>query len=1541
MQVFRSILSKEQVESDTPDQEITITKMTEYISVRFLGVLTYFETTLIDPENERSVKSGALMSLGEIIRFLGTNKITPFRFKILSMLKTAQLLDDPELTRISIQIWTIFIHTVDIETLGSLLSTIIVSLEPLLKIQSEEINSICKYLIITNGNLLSRHISDLFFIEETNVSDEIKAIVKRQTKYIQQEKFIVKLFQFIKYINHENLGVRLYGIKYLRSLLKQNRDELNHLIVGQNTIVPILETLLDNLMVGCKHTDENLQLASGECLGELGAIEPSLISINYSPEKHKFALSIHSDVFAAMALDELCRAYQFQKDTKYVDSFSLAIQEILTDRDVNPKINKNIHVWEAIPERMRSLMEPLLTSCYTGFRKNPNITIHPIYGSSKCRTFEDWSFIWATKMIDHVESVKTKLLLNSFKPSIKRNMNILSMFLPYIILHSLASDNKENQKHIAEEVNAVLTAITTTNRKTGNPIEISKQTQRSWRSINMIVLDSYKNNTNFDSQVVRNTVDFDIGIKSAKLIFNQFDFLTQWLRNYRKKYAINKEYKSVENFLNSFDRKLLAKANYNCNDYARALMYIESYIEENPLQRLQDELTFLAEIYGELMNPDSLEGAMSLKVKEPTLSEQILAHNVTGRLQESAACFERMMQVSEVEGVSIDHMKNIIHCYLRLDQPETALLMSQGLLEKIYDKKNYYLLQEQRAEPLWRLSRFEELEELVKIPQIRESSNWGVKCGQLLLNIRKQNFVEFNETLKTTRLTILLMLKASANEQNAYHKGYPHVLKLHFINEFENIGELIKDTNRLFSVDGKTMLTELFENWNSRLELLQSTAKLMEPILCLRRTLLVELKNLMTKHCYNRPIMNDLVRSVDNYIGHLYIKSTELAIKAGNIQQGQIYIMNAEPYENQEMFLVKSKLLWKKGEQRNTFKLLEKETKALLARKKVKDVTELSVADRKIYSRAKLLIAKYNAESMNIDTNLNLVYFRDAVKSFPESEKCLVYLAQYTDKVFASLTDDEQQGEMGTSLLHEVLLNYGKSMLYGCHYIYQSMPRLLSIWLDFTAKMKSDEKYRVISSKMNKMVEKLSNLLPPFIFFTCFSQLVSRICHPSPEVYSVIKTILVKLILNFPQQSLWMISSVFKSSYSNRVKRCIEIFEDKRLNNSETQKLIDDFNSLVEKLIELTNKDIQQTPVTITKLVPSLPQLFSSTKFSQIILPIQKQMQPNLPPQSTRDKPADTFKAFPNNFVFIRGIKDEVVILQSLQRPRKIALLGTDGLEYIVMLKPKDDLRKDYRLMEFNSIVKEYLHQDPDARERRLNIRTYAVIPLNEECGIIEWVQNLETFRAIVTDIYKQRGILMMNREIKNASCDIKDAQSKKRDVFLRIFLPRHPPVFSDWFKVTFTTPHNWYQARTAYIKTTAVMSMVGYILGLGDRHGENILFDSTNGDTVHVDFNCLFNKGETFDYPERVPFRLTHNMVHAMGPLGVEGLFRKCCEITLKILRTQTPTLMSVLKPFVYDPLVSWSRTTKSHNHNLERTDPQAMTNVKHIEERLKGFVS
>ena len=61
---------------------------------------------------------------------------------------------------------------------------------------------------------------------------------------------------------------------------------------------------------------------------------------------------------------------------------------------------------------------------------------------------------------------------------------------------------------------------------------------------------------------------------------------------------------------------------------------------------------------------------------------------------------------------------------------------------------------------------------------------------------------------------------------------------------------------------------------------------------------------------------------------------------------------------------------------------------------------------------------------------------------------------------------------------------------------------------------------------------------------------------------------------------------------------------------------------------------------------------------------------------------------------------------------------------------------------------------------------------------------------------------------------------------------------------------------RQTWTRTVAVWSMVGHVLGLGDRHGENLLMDMCTGACVHVDFSCLFDKGITLEVPEVVPFR-------------------------------------------------------------------------------------
>ena len=156
-------------------------------------------------------------------------------------------------------------------------------------------------------------------------------------------------------------------------------------------------------------------------------------------------------------------------------------------------------------------------------------------------------------------------------------------------------------------------------------------------------------------------------------------------------------------------------------------------------------------------------------------------------------------------------------------------------------------------------------------------------------------------------------------------------------------------------------------------------------------------------------------------------------------------------------------------------------------------------------------------------------------------------------------------------------------------------------------------------------------------------------------------------------------------------------------------------------------------------------------------------------------------------------------------------------------------------------------------------------------------------------------------------------------------------PVFSQWFVNNFSDPQSWLRGRMSYVYSTAVISMMGYIIGLGDRHLENINVDTKTGETFHVDMNCLFNKGETMNVPEVVPFRLTHNMVDAFGPLGVEGPFRIACEIALRVMRQEKDLIMSVLRPFVYDPLVDWTRSRRE----------EGTVHLSRVQDRLSGLVT
>ena len=135
--------------------------------------------------------------------------------------------------------------------------------------------------------------------------------------------------------------------------------------------------------------------------------------------------------------------------------------------------------------------------------------------------------------------------------------------------------------------------------------------------------------------------------------------------------------------------------------------------------------------------------------------------------------------------------------------------------------------------------------------------------------------------------------------------------------------------------------------------------------------------------------------------------------------------------------------------------------------------------------------------------------------------------------------------------------------------------------------------------------------------------------------------------------------------------------------------------------------------------------------------------------------------------------------------------------------------------------------------------------------------------------------------------------------------------------------------------------SAVGHLIGLGDRHSENILIDTKCGECVHVDFDCIFDKGLLLPRPEVIPFRLTPNMLDAFGPTGADGLYAGALTESMRTLRQNRDTLLSVLEPFLNDPVINFSKSkqkSKEDKDAKKKDAKNAKNSIAKIEGRLNG---
>ncbi|GFQ77962.1 serine-protein kinase ATM [Trichonephila clavata] len=317
------------------------------------------------------------------------------------------------------------------------------------------------------------------------------------------------------------------------------------------------------------------------------------------------------------------------------------------------------------------------------------------------------------------------------------------------------------------------------------------------------------------------------------------------------------------------------------------------------------------------------------------------------------------------------------------------------------------------------------------------------------------------------------------------------------------------------------------------------------------------------------------------------------------------------------------------------------------------------------------------------------------------------------------------------------------------------------------------------------------------------------------------------------------------------------------------------------------------------------------------------------------------------NIIGIHSFHNEFRMCGGITLPKVIKCIGVDGSEREQLVKGSDDLRQDAVMQQVFCLVNCLLKQRMETKNRKLHIRTYKVVPVSRRSGVLQWCEGTQVLSQYLGPAHLRYYPSMNSpQDCRKKMMSIASVSQlpKKRQIYDSICAD-FPPVFRYFFLENFPEPSAWFERRQSYIKSVAASSIVGYIMGLGDRHVNNILIDKNTAEVVHIDFGIAFEKGKILATPETVPFRLTRDVVDGMGINGVEGTFKRCCEKTLEVMRNSQDVLLTILEVLLHDPLYEWSIPAATQKNNNISSNSQNEVNtlaeraLMRLQQKLQGL--
>ena len=196
---------------------------------------------------------------------------------------------------------------------------------------------------------------------------------------------------------------------------------------------------------------------------------------------------------------------------------------------------------------------------------------------------------------------------------------------------------------------------------------------------------------------------------------------------------------------------------------------------------------------------------------------------------------------------------------------------------------------------------------------------------------------------------------------------------------------------------------------------------------------------------------------------------------------------------------------------------------------------------------------------------------------------------------------------------------------------------------------------------------------------------------------------------------------------------------------------------------------------------------------------------------------------------------DNINTKNSAFKPVQIPFIRSDGTGTDSILYKEEDLRQDYIICKIIKLIAFIIKKDMDIDSE---IISYDIVPLDSKRGLIEIVNESDTINNIAQD-----GFTIQN------------------------FITRYNPEM----KVS--------ELRGKFIKSTAAYCVITYLMGIQDRHLDNIMVHK-NGQLFHIDFGYILGHDPKLS---NTIIRITPGMLDAMGGLKGDG-YKRFCQYSTNI---------------------------------------------------------